>query len=91
MRTRIAQLIEDAVAIIEVLDDPDNESWLNQTRAEIGLLRAKTALRVALAEVQDQVPLLPAPKVKPKKAKPAKAKPTLSREVITTPVPSLAS
>jgi hypothetical protein len=70
MRTRIADLIHDAISIIEACDDPDCEAWLGQARAELALIEAKAALRHALTDVHAS----PKPVVKAVKRKPAKAK-----------------
>jgi hypothetical protein len=44
------------IAIIEACDDPDCAAWLNQARAELGVLNAKAELRQALADVEGPVP-----------------------------------
>jgi hypothetical protein len=64
------RLIADAIDIISAFDDPDCEAWLNQARAELGVLRAKAQLREALSVVEG--PVVPAKVSKP--AKSAKAK-----------------
>jgi hypothetical protein len=59
MRTRIADLIRDAIDIIAACDDPDCEAWLGQARAELAVMNAKPQLRSALAEVAGPVCMLP--------------------------------
>jgi hypothetical protein len=91
MRTRIADLIRDAIDIIAACDDPDCEAWLNQAKAELQVMNAKAQLRQALADVEGPVtPKATKPKVvkvsKPVKAK-AAGKPTNSAK----PVPTLAT
>ena len=63
MRTRISDLIRDAIAIIENCDDPDCAAWLGQARCELAVLEAKAELRRALGEIEGPVS-------KPKPAKP---------------------
>jgi hypothetical protein len=55
MRTRIADLVRDAIDIIEACDDPDCSAWLNQARAELQVMNAKAELRSALAAVEGPV------------------------------------
>ncbi len=89
MRTRIADLIRDAVQTIAACDDPDCEAWLNQAKAELAVMNAKAQLRQALADVEG--PVTPtaklakpntAPKLKSAKAsKPANGKLPVSTTV----------
>ena len=64
MRTRIADLVRDAIEIISACDDPDCEAWLNQAKAELAVMNAKAQLRQAMAEVEG--PVTPKAKATPK-------------------------
>ena len=93
MRTRIADLIGDAIAIIETCGNPDREAWLGQAKAELAVLEAKTKLREALTRQtlpdnswSTQTKPKRKPATKPKH-KPTNSKPPLS----TTPVPPAAA
>lgn len=55
MRTRIADLVRDAIEIISACDNPDCETWLNQAKAELAVMNAKAQLRQAMAEVERPV------------------------------------
>jgi hypothetical protein len=84
MRTRIADLIRDAIDIITACDDPDCEAWLGQARAELAVMNAKQQLRSALAEVAG--PVSSAKMVPTKKPAKAKAKPANGKLPVPAPV-----
>jgi hypothetical protein len=84
MRSRLQDLIRDAIAIIEACDDDDCAAWLNQARAELAVLKAKQQLREALAEVEGPVVVKAALKPTKKPAKVAKG----NAKVLTVKLPS---
>jgi hypothetical protein len=45
MRTRIADLIRDGIAIVEACGDDDCQAWLGQARAELAVMNA-TVMRL---------------------------------------------
>jgi hypothetical protein len=92
MRTRIADLIRDAIDIITACDDPDCEAWLNQAKAELQVMNAKAQLRQALADVEGPVqPKAKATKAPVKASKPAKPKAKPGNSKLPVPAPTLAT
>ena len=72
MRTRISDLIRDAISIVENCGDDDCQAWLGQARAELAVMQAKAQLRQAMAEIEGPV----TPKVKVAKPTVPTFKPT---------------
>jgi hypothetical protein len=61
MRTRISDIIRDGIAIIELYDGHDAQTWLNQARAELAVMSAKAQLRQDSCFGSGTVPVISIP------------------------------
>jgi hypothetical protein len=51
MKYRLLELLEEGVAIVRAMEDPDNDAWIAQALAAISILQAKLALSQARHEL----------------------------------------